>query len=156
MLPRELGAKMLMLHILRRKSIHKAAAAGACLLAPGQFPLLRYLVANPDATQQELSEGLFVTPASVALSTKRMQKAGLIEKHADPNNLRCNRLSVTKTGYEAFRTTCSVFDAVDEQTFRGFTNEELLDMATLADSMIANLSDGEDTPPWFAGERNQT
>ena len=57
-------------------------------IVPGQYPLLNYLSRHPDAAQQELASVLFVSPASVAQSTKRLQKAGLLEKASDPENLR--------------------------------------------------------------------
>ena len=49
----------------------------------GQPPILDYLAKNGTGTQNEIAKALYVSPASVSVSLRRMQKAGLIEKAAD-------------------------------------------------------------------------
>ena len=62
------------------------------------MPVLRYVMENDGCKQVDLANFLRVTPASVALSTKRMQKAGYLEKEVDEYNLRRNKLHVTPQG----------------------------------------------------------
>ena len=137
-----LGKRLMLLQMLRRRSMH-----GPCFakeIVPGQYPLLNYLSRHPDATQQELASVLFVSPASVAQSTKRLQKAGLLEKASDPENLRKNRLRVTAAGQEAVDSVRSTIDDLDCRLFEGFTEAELEIMSAMLDRMIRNLATQED------------
>jgi len=144
MSPKELGMQLIRLHLLRRRYTHRAA--GPDVPVPGQFPLLKRLIANPGTTQQELSAALLVSPAAVALSTKRMEKAGLLEKRADPDNRRRNLLFATQAGRDALEAASRVFGVVDELTFAGFDEAERAQLGLMLGRMIHNLSDGEETP----------
>jgi DNA-binding MarR family transcriptional regulator len=147
----EVGKRIMFLHMLRRKYTHNHCFDSA--LQPGQYPLLNYLLANPGLTQQELAAALHVSPASVAQSTKRMQKVGLVEKRADPDKLRCNRLHVTDAGHATVNAFQEVFSAVDNQMFKGFDEAELELIKNVLDRMIANLTEDEDPAmTWFEEE----
>ena len=137
-----LGKRLLLLQMLRRRSMHGPCFASE--IVPGQYPLLNYLSRHPDAAQQELASVLFVSPASVAQSTKRLQKAGLLEKASDPENLRKNRLRVTPAGQETVDSVRSAIDALDRQLFEGFSEAELETLSGMLDRMIRNLAAEED------------
>lgn len=137
-----LSKRMMLLQMLRRRYLH-----GSCFskeIVPGQYPLLNHLSSNPEATQQELATMLFVSPASVAQSTKRLQKAGLLEKETDPQNLRKNRLRVTEAGQEAVVSVRAVIDALDDRILAGFSQEELASLNGMLERMIINLANEED------------
>ena len=113
-------------------------------IIPGQYPLLNYLSGHPGASQQELASMLFVSPASVAQSTKRLQNAGLLEKACDPDNLRKNRLRVTAAGQAVVDTFHSVIESVDQRTFEGFSREEMTLLMEMHNRMIKNLATLDD------------
>ena len=96
-----LGGRLILLNVLRRNLTHKKTAGYQ--LHRGQLPILELILAKPGCTQQELAEQLRITPASVAQSTTRLEKAGLIEKRTDPANRRRNWLSATAEGALAAR-----------------------------------------------------
>jgi DNA-binding MarR family transcriptional regulator len=79
---------------------------------------------NENCTQAALAEQLNVTPASVATSTKRLQKAGFITKTVDKDNLRCKRLSLTDKGRNTIRQHHEIFNEYDNRIFRNFSEEE--------------------------------
>lgn len=137
-----IGKRMMLLQMLRRRSMHESCFAKE--IVPGQHPLLNYLSRSPEATQQELATMLFVSPASVAQSTKRLQKAGLLEKESDPENLRKNRLRVTAAGQEAVNSVRSVIDSLDERVLNGFSQQELDTLSAMLDRMIINLASEDD------------
>ncbi len=143
MLLDQVGKRMIFLHMLRRKYTHNHCLDNT--LQPGQYPLLNCLVFSPGMTQQELAVSMHVSPASVAQSTKRLQKAGLIEKRADPDNLRRNRLHVTESGMSIVRAFRKVFSDVDTQMLKGFSDDELELIQSMLDRMIANLSEDDDS-----------
>ena len=137
-----LSKRMMLLQMLRRRNLHNSCFTKE--IVPGQYPLLNYLSGNPEATQQELATVLFVSPASVAQSTKRLQKAGLLEKESDPENLRKNRLRVTAAGQEAVGSVRQVVEALDQRIFTGFSESEMETLSGMMERMIVNLATEED------------
>lgn len=139
---RGLGKRIQMLHMLRRRMMHEQNHQQE--IVPGQYPLLNFLSRYPDASQQELAAMLFVTPASVAQSTKRLQNAGLLRKVCDPGNLRKNRLRITPAGQSAVESFHSLVDTVNEATFRDFNEAEIQQLLSYHNRMIQNLATAED------------
>ncbi|MEA4870260.1 hypothetical protein SDC9_114840 [bioreactor metagenome] len=149
-----LGKRIILLNMLRRRMMHGVNSEKE--VVPGQYPLLNYLSKNPDASQQDLASMLFVSPASVAQSTKRLQSAGMLEKTSDPENLRKNRLRVTPAGQTVVDTFHALSDRVDRQTFRGFSEEEEAVLLSLLNRMIQNLATEEDLAMLRAMENQDT
>ncbi len=109
----------------------------------GQWiPVIRYVLEHDGCTQTALAAFLRVTPASVALSTKRMQKAGYLEKEVDAYNLRRNKLHVTPQGRQLAADCKEAFDALDRETFKGFQEEELEILAGYLDRIAVNMGGG--------------
>lgn len=107
---------------------------------PGQPQMLEYLSGHENCTQAELADFLHVSPASVAVSVKRMQKAGLIGRRADEKDLRCNRIFITESGRRRHELLQGEFRRIDEQLFAGFTEEETERLSGYLDRLIENLS----------------
>jgi DNA-binding MarR family transcriptional regulator len=144
---RPLGGQLMLLNLLRRNLVHKKMANCGCELHRGQLPVLEMVSQHPGITQAEAAALLRVTPASIALSTKRLQRSGLIEKQSDPQNKRKNLLKATPAGVSAAAFARQCLDQVDVLTFGGFSQEELHTMKTFLNKMIDNLSsDGEQIP----------
>lgn len=105
----------------------------------GQPPVIDYLEQHGVSTQKELSNAIGVSAASIAVSIKRMQKSGIVEKVNDENDLRCNRITLTKKGKEQLRIIHECFDNIDAKMFRGFSEKELADCESYLDRIIKNL-----------------
>lgn len=106
----------------------------------GQPPVLEYLEEHGECTQKELSDAIGVSAASIAVSLKRMQKIGIVEKINDENDLRCNRITLTEKGREQLRITRECFDNIDRKMFGGFSEDELSTYENFLDRIIMNLS----------------
>ncbi|MDW5298678.1 MAG: MarR family transcriptional regulator [Sedimentibacter sp.] len=130
-----------MLSVLRRIEAHKIFLKVG--LYPGQLHLLEYIMNNDGCTQKEIADILRVSPASIATSTKRLQKSGLIEKKTDEDNLRKNMLSVTEKGSDLARKCRESFDVFDKKLFSDFSDEELSSMKNYLDRLILNITDGK-------------
>lgn len=105
----------------------------------GQLPLLEYACLHDGCTQVEMAQALDVSPASIAVSTKRLQKAGLLTKTTDESDLRVKRLSATPEGIARARRGREVFTELDKRTFEGFTADELSTLAELLERIGKNL-----------------
>ena len=91
----------------------------------GQPQVLAYVRHNPGCTQTEIAEYLGVSSASIAFSTKRLQKAGYLMKQVNHLNMRCNKLYVTREGEDVLDRFKDVYDDMNLAMFEGFTVEEL-------------------------------
>lgn len=105
-----------------------------------QMPILEYIIEHDGCNQCEIAEALRVSAQSVALSTKRMQNAGLLVKDVDANNLRRNKLSVTQKGRELTQECRNRFDNLDGRMCEGLTQDELDGFCAVLDKMIENLT----------------
>lgn len=107
-----------------------------------QLPVLEFVMQHNGCTQAELAEFLCITPASVAVSTKRMQSAGFIEKREDKNNLRCKNLFITEAGKKAVHNCRKIFDEFDSRLYSGLSDNELSEFMRILDRLIDNINDG--------------
>lgn len=130
--------KMNKLECYKRYVIHQSLRSSDVYF--GQPPILDYLSEHGASTQKELSNATGVSPASVAVSVKRMQKSGLLTKVADENDQRCNRIALTDRGEQQVEIMHNCFDKVDSCMFGGFSNEELALYEAFLDRLIQNLS----------------
>ncbi len=137
---RYLGMQIFMINVLRRNLVQKKTSGFD--LRHGQLPLLEAAMCHPDCTQQELADALRVTPASIAQSVARLERAGFIQKRVDPHNKRCNRLNATDAGRQAAMLYRRSFDEVNDFTFAGLTQDQLEQLSALFGIMLKNF--GED------------
>ena len=139
---RLINHRLMRLDTLRRIVLQRTAKANGLFF--GQLPILEYIAAHQGCTQNRIAEEIGVTPASIALSTKRLQRSGLIDKKADERNLRRNVLTITPKGIAHMESCRRQFDAVDRRMYAGLTRDELNAVMGLLDRMLENLSEGMD------------
>lgn len=133
-----LAGKLRTINLLRRIFIQKAQPDVELYF--GQLPILEYIRDNDGCTQIEIAEKLCVTPASISTSTKRLKKAGLLTKAADPDNLRCNRLSITPEGIVRCENNRKSVDRLYSLMFKGISKSELDELDSTLSKIIRNLA----------------
>lgn len=106
----------------------------------GQMPVLNYVFEHAGCTQIEVADFLQVSPASIALSTKRLQKAGYLLKEVDADNLRCKRLYLSEEGTRVRALCLEKMDKLCRQSFEGFSQEELSVFTSMIDRVTMNLT----------------
>lgn len=107
----------------------------------GQPQILRYLKERGECSQTEIAKYLNVSSASVAVSIRRMQKSGLLEKKADDSDLRYNKIKLTALGLEKERRCLEIFEECSQKLVSGFSPEEKKQLAGFFERMIANLTE---------------
>lgn len=105
----------------------------------GQPPMLKYLKEHKNTTQKEMADFLHITPASVAISVKRMEESGLIMRDADKKDARCKNLKLTKKGEQLSEYADKIFEVVDDVSFNGFTEEEIEMVISFLQRMTENI-----------------
>lgn len=132
---RDILGKITQVKLLRRLAAQREDLA----LYHGQFPILNTVSRHDGCTQKELADMLMVSPASIAVSTKRLEKSGLLTRRTDECNARCNRLSITEQGLDTLEKCRAVLDRIDSSAFSGFSEQELDDFVSFLDRIIVNL-----------------
>ncbi len=119
---RNIVAMLENLYLLRKLFCRRVSERSPLHFA--QISIMKTIEDNENCTQATIAEQLGVTPASVAVSTKRLQKAGLITKTVDKDDIRCKRLSLTDKGRAAIDYHISLYRDYDELIFNSFSDEE--------------------------------
>ncbi|MPM14979.1 hypothetical protein SDC9_61343 [bioreactor metagenome] len=91
------------------------------------------------ATQRELSDALRITPATVAVSLKSLERGGYVEKKTDTGDGRCKRVTITPKGLDAVESCISAFAEVDKRMFEGLTEEEFNELSRFHRRMLKSL-----------------
>ncbi len=108
-------------------------------LYPGQPQILDCIRRNPGCTQVDIAEELGISSASVASSTKRLQKAGFLQKQVNSLNMRCNKLYITPEGEQVLEGFRETFDSISVGMFEDFTEDEIRQFAALMERINKNL-----------------
>lgn len=135
---KEAVKKMVRVTLLHRYAI--STSLSGMKLYRGQPEILEYLNEHGDCSQKELADFLGVTPASIATSLKRMSKSGFIERTADENDRRINRLRLTEKGRAVFLDGKAECDRIDGVMFSGFSKEEITAFSDMLSRIAKNLS----------------
>ena len=93
----------------------------------GQPLILSILSRQRDGTidsQKELARLLRVSPATVTVSLKSMERDGYVKKLVSEDDLRCKPIAITEKGRKAVKIIDEVFASLDHGMYRGFSTEE--------------------------------
>ncbi len=139
------GSPEQLFHVLERK--HHAAVDSLLsqngIANIGQPVILSILSQQEDGTiqsQKELARKLRVSPATVTVSLKSMERDGYVKKLSNAEDLRCKPISITEKGMRAARLIDEVFETLDHGMYQGFSPEELEQISDFYRRMIDNLS----------------
>lgn len=109
--------------------------------------ILRHETKNMVASQKEIAAKLGISAPTVAISIKRMEKAGLVEKIADETDLRRNLIMLTEKGKQLIDISQTVLDKIDEEMLNGFPQHEKEQLKLLFFRIIYNLEAMGAQPP---------
>ena len=139
-------------NISHRKVIERWATDAG--MHRSQHRMLLYLSKQESSpSQKELAERFEISPAAVAVTLKKLEADGYIErgKRTEIADSRYNEIRITEQGRQATLQSRKYFQHVDAEAFRNFSDEELDTLKSLLERMKKNLRDI--TPP--ANDENQ-
>lgn len=103
-------------------------------------PRILHTVSHMDgASQREIADQLQISPASLAMSVKRMCKAGLMEKVASENDLRVNQIRVTPKGMLLLSDCFTECARADKRMLDGLSDAEVEHLNSILTRMYDNL-----------------
>jgi DNA-binding MarR family transcriptional regulator len=108
----------------------------------GQPMILSILSQQEDGTiesQKELARRLRVSPATVTVSLRSMERDGYIKKLSNAEDLRCKPITITEKGRNAAQLIDQVFEILDHGMYRDFGDEDRAHIASFYRRMIENL-----------------
>jgi DNA-binding MarR family transcriptional regulator len=123
---------------LHRSRAH--ALLEALGLYRGQPHLLRALWEQEGLTHGELAAQLRVQPATITKMIQRMEKAGFVTRHHDPDDQRVSRVYLTEVGHAVQGKVEQVWRTLEAETFAGFTLEERVLLRRFFLQMRENLT----------------
>lgn len=94
---------------------------------------------NEKCTQKELSELLRLSPSTLTISIKSLEKRGYVRKTTDEHDLRRNYIEITDEGMEVSDKCRECLGGVDEAMYAGFTPGEKEMAIELMSRMAENL-----------------
>jgi len=106
----------------------------------GQPPMLFILNKTDGQSQKELATILGVTPATITVMLKRMEKSNLVIRKQDDEDQRISRVYITEEGKEIANKANQVMNDIDKECFGNFTVEEKIILRRLLMQMRDNLS----------------
>jgi DNA-binding MarR family transcriptional regulator len=135
--PAEVTHRMLVTNQMHRRLIDRSLEGTGIHRA--QHRLLMTLAKNQHVSQVELAKRLEVTPATIAVSLKTMEKEGLICRKVKREDNRANFVELTKKGRDIVEESRDFFSALDEQMYLGFSEEERRRLAGYLERIYHNM-----------------
>ena len=90
-------------------------------------------------TQKEISEKLKISAAAAAVSLRKLEAAGFIERASSGGDKRCNEVKITEKGEEIVRKSKEIFESIDSVMTMGVSEAELDTFIGIVGKMEANL-----------------
>ena len=109
-----------------------------------QHRLLMEIARNPSASQNDIARTMDISPATVAVSLKKLEKGGYIRREMDEGDNRLNKIIITGKGREVVETSRRIFELTDRKVLDGFTEEEKRTLFALMQKINANLDKMEE------------
>lgn len=105
----------------------------------GQPRILHTVKTMNGAPQKEIAEKLQISPASLAMSIKRMQKVGLLETVHDQKDMRVKQVRITAKGIRVQEDFHAAATASDRHMLTGFSAAELARLEDYLERIYQNL-----------------
>lgn len=107
----------------------------------GQPPLLFTLEKEDGLSQRELADILKITPSTMNVMLKRMEKSDIIIRKKDPKDQRVSRVYLTSKGKETCIKAKKAIKELSKECFNGFSLEEEETLKLLLKKMGNNLKE---------------
>lgn len=94
---------------------------------------------GPETCQKDLAERLQITPAAVAITLRKLEKDGLVERKISPKDNRYKIITVTEKGNKIVKESERAFYSIDEDCFQEFTDKEIETLSHSLKKLLHNL-----------------
>lgn len=109
------------------------------IITPGQFHLLNMILRHDGINQRDLAAMLKITPATLSVRIKRLEKANYLIRSVDKNDKRNFVLTLTASGKELIDTSYEHMKKNMVLLFKGVSAEELFALKSCLSKIQHNL-----------------
>ncbi len=135
---REVTRRMIVANQMHRRMMEQNLLGTG--LHRAQHRLLMALSLEASCSQVELAKLLEVSPATIAVSLKTLEKNGWITRRVQREDTRANFVELTEKGRELVEDSRDFFDTVDSEMYRGFDREDLIRLSRYMDVIYENMN----------------
>ena len=107
---------------------------------PGSYPVIAWLMHLEEATQTELSRLIGIEQPTMAVTLRRMERDGLIERSPDPDHGRRARVRLTPKGKKLSQVMRSAAHEVEEVAAKGLSASDVKEFFRITGIMTRNLN----------------
>jgi DNA-binding MarR family transcriptional regulator len=107
---------------------------------PGVYPIIAWLMQLPESTQAELSRLIGIEQPTMAITLRRMERDGLIQRKPDPDHGRRSHVTLSAKGRKLSQVMRTAAYEVEKLATDGLTVAEVDQFFRLAGIMIQNLN----------------
>lgn len=125
-----------------RKTVEKRICSLG--IHPSQHHFLMHIAKHGACTQNHIAEAMEVSAAAVAVSLKKLEKGGYIEKKNSLEDGRSNVIVLTAKGEDVVEKSRLMFDEVDGKMFDSLTEEQQIQLHSMMEQITNNLKTMED------------
>ena len=129
-----------LMHGLRRH-LQEAVREDGEGLGPMEARCLGYFMRHEGATQSDLVQHAGRDKAQIARIVKALHERGLLQSTPDPDDGRCQRVTLTEQGRSMQRTMQLRRQRFERAMLAGFSDGERAQLQAQLDRMLANLDD---------------
>ena len=92
-----------------------------------------------ELTQKDIAEATEISPSAAAVTLKKLESAGLIERREREGDSRANIIVLTDRARELVKETEKLFSDVDSCMFGGMSDEDIRSFTGYLTNVIGNL-----------------
>jgi MarR family transcriptional regulator for hemolysin len=107
---------------------------------PGVYPIIAWLMQLPESTQAELSRLIGIEQPTMAITLRRMERDGLIQRKPDPDHGRRCHVTLSAKGRKLSQVMRTAAHEVEKLATDGLSSAEVDQFFRLAGIMIQNLN----------------
>lgn len=132
---------MIFINQMHRKKMERLLEGTG--LHRAQHRLLMTLSEGKFESQAELAAVLEISTATVAVSLKKLERDGYIQKTTKKYDSRAKFVSLTEKGEDVVARSREIFAYMDQSVIRGFSEEELVTLRKFLKQMYDNVKEIE-------------
>jgi MarR family transcriptional regulator for hemolysin len=107
-------------------------------LTPAHWRVILALNISDGLTQKELADKIYVDGSTLVPVIDKMEQNGLVERRADPNDRRMNRIFLTKKSESTVDSIILIVLQLRKMIYRGISGDEINSTRKILATMIKN------------------
>lgn len=104
-----------------------------------QHRILMNIYHHPNVSQNDLAKMMEVSSATIAVSLKKLESEGYINRIVDETDNRFHKINITEMGKQVIEQSKAIIDATDHKVLQDLTVEEMYNLFNLLKKINDNL-----------------